>query len=82
LHKCLAHTPETLTYEGEKARHFGEKFWLYIVTEAGTDEPELHRIQDPAADFREGEDIFATGFVVREETWRRRLELPEGGSHK
>ncbi|MFW6116714.1 MAG: protein NO VEIN domain-containing protein, partial [bacterium] len=58
--------------EWKKARHFGEKFWLYVVTEAGTDEPELHRIQDPAAHFREGEDIFATGFIVHEEAWRER----------
>ncbi|MFW6116754.1 MAG: hypothetical protein ACOC6F_03410 [bacterium] len=55
-----------------KTRHFIEKFWLYVVTEAGTEEPELHRIQDPAAHFREGEDIFATGFIVREESWRRK----------
>jgi superfamily II DNA or RNA helicase len=58
--------------EWKKARHFGEKFWLYVVTEAGTDEPELHRVQDPAAHFREGEDIFATGFIVHEEAWREK----------
>jgi len=58
--------------EWKKARHFGEKFWLYVVTGAGTEQPELHRIQDPAAHFREGEDIFATGFIVHEETWRER----------
>jgi superfamily II DNA or RNA helicase len=58
--------------EWKKARHFGEKFWLYVVTEARTDEPELHRIQDPAAHFREGEDIFATGFIVHEESWRKK----------
>lgn len=33
--------------EWEKARGFGEKLWLYVVTEAGTDEPELHRIRTP-----------------------------------
>jgi hypothetical protein len=54
------------------ASPFGEKLWLYVVTEAGTDHSELHRIQDPAAHFREGEDIFATGFIVHEETWRGR----------
>jgi hypothetical protein len=42
---------------------------LYVVTEAGTDAPQLHRIQNPAAHFRLGEDIFATGFVVPEEKW-------------
>jgi hypothetical protein len=57
--------------EWKKARHFGEKFWLYIVTEAGTDAPELHRIQDPGARFREDEDIFATGFVIPEDKWTK-----------
>jgi hypothetical protein len=49
-------------------------FWLYVVTEAGTDEPEMHRIQNPAARFRVGEDILATGYIIREETWRERVE--------
>jgi hypothetical protein len=69
---------EVTAREWKKARHFGDKFWLYVVTEAGTDEPRLHRIQSPATHFREGEDIFATGFIVREEIWRRKLELHEG----
>jgi len=46
--------------EWKKARHFEEKFCLYIVTDAGTDEPNLHRIRDPGEQFREDEDIFAT----------------------
>ena len=58
--------------EWKKARHFGDKFWLYVVTEAGSDEPQLHRIQDPAARFRVGEDILATGYIIQGETWRRR----------
>jgi len=68
--------------EWEKARHFGEtvvqerkrsgSFWLYVVTEAGTDEPDLHRIHDPAARFRMDEDIVATGYIIHEETWRER----------
>jgi hypothetical protein len=57
--------------EWKKARHFGEKFWLYVVMRAGTDEPQLHRIQDPAARFRVGEDILATGYI-QGETWRQR----------
>ena len=56
----------------EKARHFADKFWLYVVTDAGTDAPQLHRIQNPAAHFRMGEDIFATGFIIHEETWREK----------
>jgi hypothetical protein len=58
--------------EWKKARHFNDKFWLYIVTEAATDAPQLHRIQNPAAWFRIGEDIFATGFIIHEKTWREK----------
>ncbi|MBL7064415.1 MAG: DUF3883 domain-containing protein [Anaerolineae bacterium] len=58
--------------EWKKARHFNDKFWLYVVTEAATDAPQLHRIQDPAAHFRMGEDIFATGFILPEEKWREK----------
>jgi superfamily II DNA or RNA helicase len=60
--------------EWKKARHFGDKFWLYVVTEAGTDEPQLHRVQNPAARFRMDEDIFATGFIIHEDTWREKLQ--------
>jgi superfamily II DNA or RNA helicase len=56
--------------EWKKARHFGEQFWLYVVTQAGTESPQLHRIQDPAARFRMDEDIFATGFIVPEDRWQ------------
>jgi len=55
--------------EWKKARHFDDKYWLYIVIQAGTDSPELHRIHDPAAHFREGEDIHATGFIIAEANW-------------
>jgi hypothetical protein len=40
----------------------------------GTDRPELRRIQNPAARFRMDEDIFATGYIIREETWWERVE--------
>jgi hypothetical protein len=56
--------------EWKKARHFGEQFWLYVVTEAGTDSPRLHRIPNPATRFRMDEDIFATGFIVPEDRWQ------------
>jgi superfamily II DNA or RNA helicase len=56
--------------EWKKARHFGDRYWLYVVTQAATDDPELTRIQDPAATFEEGEDIFATGFEIPEGKWR------------
>ena len=65
---------EVTAREWKKARHFGDKFWLYVVTEAGTDEPQLHRLQNPAARFRVGEDIFATGYIIQEGMWRERVE--------
>lgn len=43
------------------------KFWLYIVAEAASDALRLQRIQNPAAHFQLGEDIFATGFILPEE---------------
>ncbi|HDQ71911.1 MAG TPA: DUF3883 domain-containing protein [Chloroflexi bacterium] len=60
--------------EWKKARHFGDKFWLYVVTEAGTGSPQLHRIQNPAARFRMDEEIFATGFIIPEDNWQSLAE--------
>lgn len=59
--------------EWKKARHFGEKYWLYIVTQSNSASPELHRIQNPAMEFREGESIFVTGFVIPENLWMAKL---------
>jgi hypothetical protein len=56
--------------EWKMARKFGEEYWLYVVTQAGTDNPELTRIQNPAERFEEGQDIRATGFEIDEEAWR------------
>ncbi|MFQ5537793.1 MAG: helicase-related protein [Gemmatimonadota bacterium] len=56
--------------EWKKARHFGDQYWLYVVTGAGSDEPTLERIRDPARAFIEDEDIFATGFLIPEDRWR------------
>lgn len=53
-------------------RRFGEQYWLYVITQAGTDEPEIECIQNPAAAFRLGEEIFASGFIIHEEKWRGR----------
>ncbi|MGC9400238.1 MAG: helicase-related protein [Anaerolineae bacterium] len=58
--------------EWKKARHFGDKFWLYVVTGAKTEAPELHRIPNPAAQFRMGEEIVATGYIIQEDVWRER----------
>jgi hypothetical protein len=59
--------------EWKKARHFDDKFWLYVVTEAATDAPQLNPIQHPAAHFQMDEDIFATGFIIPEENWQERI---------
>ena len=37
-----------------------------------SDEPQLHRIPNPAAYFRVGESILATGYIIQEETRRER----------
>jgi superfamily II DNA or RNA helicase len=55
--------------EWKKARRYEDDYWLYIVTQAGTDEPQLQRIQNPAAHFEMDEDIFATGFIIPEDRW-------------
>jgi hypothetical protein len=41
---------------------------------AGTDAPQLHRVQNPATHFRMDEDIFATGFIIPEDKWRERTD--------
>ena len=61
--------------EWKKARRYGDDYWLYIVTQAGTNEPQLQRIQNPAAHFQMDEDIFATGFIIPEENWHRKTIL-------
>lgn len=65
--------------EWKKARHFGAGYWIYVVTEAATAQPQLTRIHNPAARFTEGEDIFATGFEIQEEDWRRQAEVQTSG---
>jgi hypothetical protein len=58
--------------EWKKAGHFGDRFWLYVITGAATDAPQLQRIRDPAAQFQVGEDIFSTGFIIPEDRWREK----------
>ena len=60
--------------EWKQARKFGEKYWLYIVTHAGTSDPQVETVRDPASQFQIGEDIFSTGFIIPEERWRERTE--------
>jgi hypothetical protein len=53
----------------KKTRRYGQQFWLYIVTNAGTDDPQMQRIQNPVTRFEMDEDIFATGFIIPEAKW-------------
>jgi hypothetical protein len=58
----------------DEVLHFGEQFWLYAVTSAKSEAPALHRIPNPAAGFRVGEEIVATGYIIQEDTWRERIK--------
>ena len=53
--------------EWKKAKRFQDKYWLYIVTFAGTSEPQLGRIRNPAKAFTVDEDIYATGYIIPKE---------------
>jgi len=57
--------------EWKKVRRLNDKFWLYIVTDAARDMPQLHQIQNPVMRFQMDEDVFATGFTLSDERWRR-----------
>lgn len=57
--------------EWKKARRFGEEYWLYIVTYAGTEKPQLIRIKNPAACFKIDDDIYATGYIIPQESWAK-----------
>ena len=50
--------------EWKKAKRFKEKYWLYIVTQAGSNTPRLKRIQNLAEVFKLDEDIYATGYII------------------
>jgi superfamily II DNA or RNA helicase len=50
--------------EWKKAKRFQDKFWLYVVTAAGTAQPKLERIQNPVRAFKVDEDIYATGYII------------------
>lgn len=56
--------------EWKKARRFGDQYWLYIVTETKSEEPQLTEIQDPSRQFEVGENIFATGFKIPQQDWQ------------
>ena len=53
--------------EWKKAKRFKEKYWLYVVTFAGTSAPNLERFQNPTEEFTIDEDIYATGYIIPKE---------------
>lgn len=56
--------------EWKKAKRFKDKFWLYIVTDAGSDCPQIKCIQNPAEELKLDEDIYATGYIIPLESWK------------
>jgi superfamily II DNA or RNA helicase len=56
--------------EWKKAKRFKDKFWLYIVTDAGKGQPSLKRIRNPSEAFKLDEDIYATGYIIPFDRWK------------
>lgn len=57
--------------EWKKAKRFQENYWIYIVTNASTQKPQLSRIRNPADRLKIDENIYATGYVIPEENWKK-----------
>jgi len=61
-------------WQGLLALHMSNYAREGAKTEASlTTGPELHRIQNPAAQFRVGEDIEVTGYIIQEDAWRHKV---------
>ena len=59
--------------EWKKAQRFGKDFWLYIVTKAGSSNPTLNKIDNPAKKFKIDDDMYATSYNIPEENWRSKV---------
>jgi len=59
------------TNEWKKARQLKDEYWLYIVTHAGTENPKLERIQNPASKLQQEKDIYATGYKIPKASWQQ-----------
>jgi hypothetical protein len=53
-----------------KAKRFGEKYWLYIVTNAAT-KPELKIVRNPAENLDVVEKVEVVRFIVTREEWQK-----------
>jgi SNF2 family DNA or RNA helicase len=62
--------------EWTMARRLGEEFYLYIVTNTKTDDPDLHVIQDPASRLEPDEHTVVRYFVDQND-WRSEITEEE-----
>ena len=53
-----------------KAQRFGDEYWLYVVTNCKTD-PQLHRIQNPAAKLEPTEEVSIVRYMVDPKDWKK-----------
>jgi hypothetical protein len=60
--------------EWKKAKRFQEKYWLYVVSFAGTSKPKLEKFQNPVKMFMVDEDIYATGYIIPKETLVKKVK--------
>jgi len=51
-----------------KAQRFGDEYWLYIVINCKSN-PQLHRIQNPAAKLRPTEEVSIVRYIVSAAEW-------------
>ncbi|MDW7973118.1 MAG: DUF3883 domain-containing protein, partial [Thermodesulfovibrio sp.] len=60
------------TNEWFKAKRFKEQYWLYIIENAGTSNPTLYLIQNPAENLQVTEKIETVRFIIKQEEWKNK----------
>ncbi|MCS7216041.1 MAG: DUF3883 domain-containing protein, partial [Thermodesulfovibrio sp.] len=60
------------TNEWFKAKRFKEQYWLYIIENAGTSNPTLYLIQNPAESLQVTEKIETVRFIIKQEEWKNK----------
>ncbi|MCS7200113.1 MAG: helicase-related protein [Caldimicrobium sp.] len=55
-----------------KAKRFKEQYWLYIVENAGTSNPTLYLIQNPAESLQVTEKVETVRFIIKQEEWKNK----------
>lgn len=58
------------------AQKLGQSYWLYIVEYAGSEQPRLYRILDPAAHLRPHEEREGVRFYVPAADWKQAAQPP------